>query len=65
MTLFEVFYGKSPLVLVVYKVGSSPNELVDIELKERDEVLKELKNNLACVQDQMKKHLTRKGAWIP
>lgn len=39
-------------MLVAYEVGSSPNELVDMELRERDEVLKEHKN--AHAQDQMK-----------
>ncbi|XP_041003166.1 uncharacterized protein LOC121248693 [Juglans microcarpa x Juglans regia] len=56
MTPFEALYGKPPPVLTAYEVGSSPNELVDMELRARDEILKELKKNLARAQDQMKKH---------
>lgn len=47
MTLFKVLYGKPPLVLVTFELERTlPNELVDIEFRETDKVLKELKKNL-------------------
>lgn len=72
MTPFEALYGKPPPVLVAYEVGSSPNELVDMKFGERDEIVKELKKNLARAQDQMKKQFDKgrsmesfeQGDWV-
>ncbi|XP_042962466.1 uncharacterized protein LOC122296734 [Carya illinoinensis] len=72
MTPFEAFYGRPPPGLVAYEMGSSPNDLMDTELREMDEVLKDLKKNLARAQDQMKKHFDKRrtiesfeqGEWV-
>lgn len=44
---------------MAYKVEILLNELVDMELKQMDEILKELKKNLACAQNQTKNHFDK------
>ncbi|KAL4353219.1 hypothetical protein GQ457_06G009120 [Hibiscus cannabinus] len=46
MTPFKALYGRDPLTLRHYLEGSSKNDHVDQEMKERDEILCVLKKNL-------------------
>lgn len=53
---FEYLYGRKGPVLVSYPVGTSPNDEVDHELQERDELIKELKDNLDQANNRMKSY---------
>lgn len=59
MTPFEALYGRPPLVCMAYEEGSSSNDLVDMELKKRDKILKQLKRNLDQAQEQMNKYFNK------
>lgn len=59
MISFKTLYGRLPLVCIAYESGSSSNKFVDIELKERDEVLMQLKKNLDRAQEQIKKYFNK------
>lgn len=54
MTPFKVLYGRDPPTVTRYILGSSPNELVEAYLVDRDEILLLLKANLARAQNWMK-----------
>ncbi|KAI0516451.1 hypothetical protein KFK09_009130 [Dendrobium nobile] len=55
MTPFKVLYGRDPPHLVHYSHSSTPVSAVDQHLKERDQVLEELKRHLFRAQQLMKK----------
>ncbi|KAI0510851.1 hypothetical protein KFK09_011461 [Dendrobium nobile] len=55
MTPFKVLYGRDPPHLVHYNHSSTPVSAVDQHLKERDQVLEELKRHLLRAQQLMKK----------
>lgn len=71
-TPFEIVYGKPPPNLLSYVVGTARTEAVENELKARDEVLKELHENILLAQSRMnfyanKKHRERSfevGEWV-
>lgn len=46
MTPFEVVYGYPPPTILTYLPGSSPVHLVDTSLRDRDALLRRLKENL-------------------
>lgn len=52
---YEVVYGKPPLTLLTYVPGTTQVEAIDHMLKSRDEVIKELREQLSCAQNHMKK----------
>ena len=51
---FEAVYGRSPPVVVPYELGSSMVQEVDVALRARDEILRELKVNLELARRQQK-----------
>ncbi|KAI0520044.1 hypothetical protein KFK09_007509 [Dendrobium nobile] len=55
MTPFKVLYGRDPPHLVHYSHSSTPISAVDQHLKERNQVLEELKRHLLRAQQLMKK----------
>ncbi|KAI0525242.1 hypothetical protein KFK09_004635 [Dendrobium nobile] len=55
MTPFKVLYGRDPPHLVHYNHRSTPVSAVDQHLKERDQILEELKRHLLRAQQLMKK----------
>ncbi|KAI0519445.1 hypothetical protein KFK09_006893 [Dendrobium nobile] len=60
MTPFKVLYGRDPPHLVHYSHRSTPVSAVDQHLKERDQVLDELKRHLLRAQQIMKKQADSK-----
>ena len=54
MTPFEVVYGRAPAIVHNYEHGVTAVAQVDQSLKERDEMLKLLKENLVTAQNRMK-----------
>ncbi|KAI0500090.1 hypothetical protein KFK09_018298 [Dendrobium nobile] len=60
MTPFKVLYGRDPPHLVHYSHQSTPVSAVDQHLKERDQVLAELKRHLLRAQQIMKKQADSK-----
>lgn len=72
MTLFQALYGKDPLTIVSYEEGGSLNTQVDKALQDRDDLLRELKNNLSQAQLRMKNQADKKrrelefivGDWV-
>ncbi|KAL4297251.1 hypothetical protein GQ457_12G025690 [Hibiscus cannabinus] len=54
MTPFRALYGRDPPTLVSYVDGGSLNPQVDTALRDRDEILRELKHNLFQAQLRMK-----------
>ena len=71
-TPFEVVYGREPPSLLTYVPGTAKVATVEIELMKRDQILKDLKENLKMAQDQMKKRYDLKhrekvyeeGTWV-
>ena len=71
-TPFEVVYGREPPSLLTYVPGIAKVATVEIELMKRDQILKDLKENLKMAQDQMKKRYDLKhrekvyeeGTWV-
>ncbi|KAL4352593.1 hypothetical protein GQ457_06G013560 [Hibiscus cannabinus] len=71
MTPFKALYGRDPPTIVDYLEGASRNEQVNQELRDRDKLLRELKQNLTRARMQMKnqadKHRRKKeleeGSW--
>ena len=71
-TPFEVVYGREPPSLLAYVPGTARVAVVEEELIRRDEVLKELKQNLKAAQEQMKKNYDLRhrekayevGSWV-
>ena len=55
MTPFEALYGSPPRPIQTYVQGSSSIEDIDSDLKTREEVLFQLKQNLLKAQQRMKK----------
>lgn len=55
MTPFEVLYGRPPPSITRYIRGTTSNALVETQMVQRDELLLQLKRNLARSQDRMKK----------
>ena len=53
-TPFEVVYGRKPPMIVKSIQGEVKVEVVQRELQDRDEALRQLKNYLARAQDRMK-----------
>ncbi|XP_048427679.1 uncharacterized protein LOC125471401 [Pyrus x bretschneideri] len=72
MTLFEAVYGHPPLRVMSYLPGSSPVHLVDTILRDRDALIRHLRENLQFAQARMclyanKKHSKREfqvGDWV-
>ena len=72
MTPFEVLYGKPPRPIQTYVQGSSSIEAIDSDLKTREEVLCQLKQNLLKAQQRMKKQadqhrrelMFHEGDWV-
>ena len=54
VTPFEVVYGRAPATVHNYEHGATAVAQVDQSLKERDEMLKLLKENLVTAQNRMK-----------
>ncbi|KAH9753705.1 Integrase catalytic domain-containing protein [Citrus sinensis] len=54
MTPFLALYGRHPLVVPMYHVESSPVHKVDQALLSRDELLRQLKQNLKMATNRMK-----------
>ena len=54
MTAFQALYGKPPPTVPIYPVGSSPVYEVDNALMSPDELLFQLKRNLATTTNRMK-----------
>ena len=71
-TPFEVVYGREPPSLLAYVPCTARVAAVEEELIRRDEVLKELKQNLKAAQEQMKKNYDLRhrekeyevGSWV-
>lgn len=55
MTPFKVVYGKNLPTVAPYVLGSSPSDLIEAYMVDRDEILALLKGNLNRAQDRMKK----------
>lgn len=53
MTPYEAVYGRTPSDILSYTLGTASNALVDSELS-RDQILKELQQNLQQAQKRMK-----------
>jgi len=54
MTPFQALYGRLPPTIPSYNEGLSPVHEVDQQLQDRDELLQQLKINLACSINRMK-----------
>ena len=54
MTYFKALYDRSPLKVPIYQIGQSPVHEVDQALMTRDELLGQLKKNLAAAVNRMK-----------
>ena len=71
-TPFEIVYGRPPPSLLSYVAGTACNVVVEKELVARDEVLKELRENIRLAQSRMKIYADRKrkersfevGEWV-
>lgn len=72
MSPFQAVYGRTPPNIIDYRVGDSNVEAVDILLKQRDQLLRELKTNLQAAQERMKRYADLKrrpyefevGNWV-
>lgn len=72
MTPHEAVYGKPPPVVSSYIPGTTAVDAVDTTLRERDAILRQLRQNLQVAQDRMKyfadKHRTERefqpGDWV-
>jgi hypothetical protein len=59
-TPFQALYGRAPPRLVNYLVGTSPVSKVDHNLKNRDELLRDLKSHLHNSNNRMKQYADAK-----
>ena len=57
MTPYEAVYGQAPPVLLPYTPSSSPVQAVDAVLRNRDEVLRILRENLHMARNHMKQQV--------
>ncbi|GMJ08433.1 hypothetical protein HRI_004512500 [Hibiscus trionum] len=72
MTPFKALYGREPPTIVNYLEGSTANDQVGKQLKEMDEILWELKDNLLRAQLRMKNQVDKhrrevefeEGSWV-
>lgn len=53
MSLFQIVYGKQPLSIPTYILGSSNVEALDYTLSTREEILTLLRQNLLKAQERM------------
>ncbi|GMI99248.1 hypothetical protein HRI_003594100 [Hibiscus trionum] len=60
MTPFRALYGRDPPTLLSYMEGGSLNPQVDSSLQNRDEILRDLQQNLAQAQLRMKNHVDKR-----
>lgn len=61
-TPYEIVYGKPPPTLLTYVPSTTQVEAVDMELRSREQVLKELRERLLAAQDCMKRFYDAKHA---
>lgn len=54
MSPFQAVYGRTPPELIDYRVGDSNVETVDTLLRQKDQLIQELKGNLQSAQERMK-----------
>ncbi|KAL4281717.1 hypothetical protein GQ457_03G008900 [Hibiscus cannabinus] len=72
MTPFKALYGRDPPTILTYMDGDSTNTQLDQDLKERDQLLRELKQNLSRAQNRMKMQVDKhrrelelkEGDWV-
>jgi hypothetical protein len=60
MTSFQALYGRLPPTISLYNEGLLPVHEVDQQLQDRDELLQQLKINLACSINRMKQIADKK-----
>ncbi|GJX45785.1 ty3-gypsy retrotransposon protein [Tanacetum coccineum] len=60
MTPFQALYGRLPLHLIPYPPGSSKVEAVEALLVERDDLLRQLRENLLAAKNRMEVQANRK-----
>ena len=60
MTPFQALYGKPPPTVPFYHVGSCPVNEVDQALLTRDDLLRQLKHNLAMAANRMKQMVDKR-----
>ncbi|KAL4030268.1 hypothetical protein IC575_008504 [Cucumis melo] len=60
MTPFQVAYGRKPPPLLSYGTQVTSNVTLDEQLKERDEMILSLRENLRLAQEQMKKYADKR-----
>ncbi|GKD88051.1 hypothetical protein Tco_1359205, partial [Tanacetum coccineum] len=60
MTLFQALYGKLPLTIIPYLLGSSKVVVVDDVLVERDELLRRIRENLLVAKNRMEQKANHK-----
>ena len=60
MTPFQALYGRPPPSVPMDSIGSSPVHEVDHALQTRDELLRQLKSNLAAAANRMKQTADKK-----
>jgi hypothetical protein len=60
MTPFNVVYGCDPHPLLKYEAGSSRVIVVDAQLRDRDELLEEIRERLLLSQDTKKANADKK-----
>ncbi|XP_050147466.1 uncharacterized protein LOC126622788 [Malus sylvestris] len=62
MTPFQAVYGYPPPTVQSYLPGSSPIHLVDVTLRNRDTILKHLKENMHMAQQRMRQQADKHGS---
>ncbi|KAL9448232.1 hypothetical protein AB3S75_015664 [Citrus x aurantiifolia] len=60
MTPFQALYGRPPPSVPMYSIGSLPVHEVDHALQTKDELLRQLKSNLAAAANRMKQTAYKK-----
>lgn len=58
---FKALYGYPPPTVTAYQPGSTANDMVDLQLRERDEIAAVIKRNLAKAQARMKLFYDKKN----
>lgn len=59
---YEIVYGKPPPTLLTYVPSTTQVEAIDMELRSREQVLKELRERLLAAQERMKRFYDAKHA---